>query len=542
MATVKEFNLEDEDNQASGAEQLSTASTIMPQTGGAPGANMAPTQASEQKGSGRFQNLQKYLDANQGAGERLAGGISRSVGREADQFERQTQQKSDPISQNIQSEKDRLAQAAQMNQQIQSGQAQQVAQNQLDDFTQIRTGQNQLGQIRNLKDQYSQFAQQGLGQLDQTAQQAATEGGRFNLLRSAYGGDRPGSQYGLGQRRLDQLFLQAEGGGQLNQLQQDLSSQVGQARDQFGQKMDQFGQSVGTIDERTRQAQEEAMAALGQWEQPGAGGFGTLYEQLQQGVASRSAEADAAVERARQQLIAQGRAVTGKPGGQQQFIDADIARELGLSGSMNFYDMNLSDWANKIQRGGEFGMGDVATEQQRQELAALKQLAGRDPSEIVLNETGSTLLDQGFGDRFEKEARQAEKEYLDRFFDEQRYDGMSTGNINSLRDRVNFMTGGSGWTGGSLGGGGTFTGVGSDNPYSVQQLQALRDRALEVAPHRSGTLQQQLLGTADSMQNYINLINQIAQNRINIQPEFGVNVTGGDQMLGGGGHFSVMGG
>lgn len=554
MATVKELNLEDESqNKASSSEQLSSASTISPQTGaatGATGANMSPTQTDSRRGSGRFMNLQKYLDANQGAGEQLAGGITKATQQESDQFQKQAQQKSNPISQNIQAEKDRLAQATQMNQQVQKGQAQQVAQNNLDDFTKVRMGQNNLADIRGLKDQYSQFAQQGLRPLGQTAEQAATEGGRFNLLRDTYGGNRPGSEYGLGQRRLDQLFLQAEGGGQLNQLQQSLQNQVGQARDQFEQQMDQFGQSVQGIDEGTRQAQEEAMAALGQWGQPGQGAFGSLYGQLQEGIQGRQSEINNAVKRAQQQL-ARGR------------IDQSLAQELGLSGSLNTFDLNLQDWAKKIRAGDDnVTMAEVAQEDQLGQLAALQQLAGIDPSEHYLGEKEGRLLDNRFSSELISAARQAEKDYINNFFDRLRYDEAKRQGIlhdpnaikdpqsreryqrhleylknHNIEDHIRVLLSGP-VRSGIFFTGGHYADLRQDNTRSISQLEAIRDRAREknaATPEhaRSGL---RFGRTAKAMQAYIDEINRISRNRLNVTP----NTTGPqDQMLGGR-NFNVM--
>lgn len=153
MATIQNQYNEEEDKKDQGAaETLSTSQNSGPtgttQSGGGSPAASSGSQyrAPERKGSGRFMNLQKYLDANQGSGERLASGIADSTQRQASQFEKKAGEQSSKIAENIQSEKDRLGRASGYNQQIQQGQAANVAGTQqgIDEYTQLRTGQNDL--------------------------------------------------------------------------------------------------------------------------------------------------------------------------------------------------------------------------------------------------------------------------------------------------------------------------------------------------------------------------------------------------------------
>jgi len=523
MATIQQQYDENQENQDQGAQstqQLSTAS--QPSTGGAVGGQGGSTvgggaryQSPEKKGSGRFMNLQKYLEANTGAGEKLAGGIGSMAGREGQKVAEESKQ-ADQISQNIQNEKDRLAQATEYNKQISEGQAQNVAQNNLDDYTKLRLGQNDLANIQQAGQDYQNIAQSGINRLQDLSDQAKSETGRFNLLRQAYGGGKPGSNYGLGQRRLDQLFLQAEGGGQLNQLQQDLSQTAGTARDRYQQFQDTFGQGVQDIGDQTLAAQQQVAETLGGFDPEAGGAFGNLYTNLTGAQEARRQNIADTVNRAQQQLA------TGT-------ISQSIADELGISPGMQIYDMNLGDWASRIGAGDtDVTMADVISQDQQAQLDALQMLAGIDPSEQYLGEKeGSTL---GFaGDEFTSEAGYLGDTFDTRFFDRNYADALDR-DVKpgfedwSIMDELNAAMGYSS----------TGTGFGL-LPY-VTRLEDPTSRAqLEQAVNQAAAAEARnwipASGMTDVFQRYLDAYDRDANRRINIVPD--------EQNIETGGYFNV---
>jgi hypothetical protein len=165
----------------------------------------------EPQGSGRFSNLQKYIGANQQYNE-AGGGM-------AGKIQEQSSSRLDSIRQGIQNQKTQAQNQYNQLQQNLGQQGQQLQQQafqdpnailqnqqQLSEFQKLRTGG--YGQdIQGLAQGVNQF-QPGIQGLQQAAQQAGTEQGRFQLLRNRFA--QPG--YSTGQQRLDQLLLQATPG------------------------------------------------------------------------------------------------------------------------------------------------------------------------------------------------------------------------------------------------------------------------------------------------------------------------------------------
>lgn len=241
--------------KAQGGTPLQTIGTAAPAgqgpTGGAPAAPQA-------QGSGRFTNLQKYLQANQGGGQRIAGQIGSNMQK---QFGEQSKQASDyygKLGQSVEQAKGVASAGAGYQNQLQGIGTQisnatitpeqladqklaqaRLAQRDQQDLSQLEAFTNQpdfnkfqdiqagRGIDENLlalqQQRAAQSAQQAL-QGSQAAQQAlGTESGRFDLLRKSFGGDARNS-YNQGQQRLDQVLL-GQGGG-LNQLQANAARQA----------------------------------------------------------------------------------------------------------------------------------------------------------------------------------------------------------------------------------------------------------------------------------------------------------------------------
>jgi hypothetical protein len=197
------------------------------------------------QGSGRFTNIQSYLGANRGAGQNLAQGVTNQVNKELDKNKQQANDSAASARAGIQAAQGTLNQGQQqlgqlktIGQNIQQNTGAQNLDNQnslgvkefkndpnFNQFQQIQSGQaineNALGiQSQNAANQAASLNQQAQNR----ANQAQTEQGRFDLLKQTFGGN-VNPQYTQGQQRLDQLFLQKQGLGNLkNNLQQNVNT------------------------------------------------------------------------------------------------------------------------------------------------------------------------------------------------------------------------------------------------------------------------------------------------------------------------------
>jgi hypothetical protein len=221
MATELKLN-EDDDNQNP------SLSGPMASAGGASGA--AGAAASRPTTPSGRPNVQQYLQANQGAGQKLAAGIQSEAQKRADQAASATERgrkeldtQSNPLNQSLGDEGDQKIKTAfkdpqaLLNQQGQLDQNNQLAQ----DWKRYQTEgfKQDIGNLSSTMAEQQAALQNQAGQYNQWQQGASTEAGRFNLLRDTFG--QP--NYSRGQQKLDQLFLQAQP-GVARTLQQDLSA------------------------------------------------------------------------------------------------------------------------------------------------------------------------------------------------------------------------------------------------------------------------------------------------------------------------------
>lgn len=244
--------------------------------------------------SGQFTNIQKYLGANQGAGQQVAGGVSGQMNKSLRPGEIKQEDATKAFASSVQSANDVLGRGQQYNQQLQApvqqtqgilgsaaapnapgtttnafgdqshgpamnqqqamaatGQggvqpvnAQQAApqafdpgsfvndQNKLTDYTKIRLGQGiNEEQLGNQANQAQTLA--GLNQetANSLNDQSKTAQGRAGLVAQAF--NRP--TYTQGQQRLDNLFLTGAGKQGIGAVQQTGQQNVGRMNDIYGQ-------------------------------------------------------------------------------------------------------------------------------------------------------------------------------------------------------------------------------------------------------------------------------------------------------------------
>lgn len=334
------------------------------------------------KGSGRFVNLQKYLGANQGAGQRLAGQIGENVGRQTQDVGKAVED-AQGVKGQIDSERNRIAQAGNFASQVAADPTKIAAdQNQLAQFTQLRTGQTGLGDIQTQAQQKFGAAQSQLGNLQNLANMTGSEAGRFQLLSQALG--RP--SYNTGQQRLDQLMLQAEGGNTLGQLQRSTAEQALASQKAFDQAQSGVQESLGQTSEQAKAAQAQIMAALGGIDNPAtqeneaAGAFGNLQSDLQ-------ARKQKFIDQNTGQQMDISRALA--KAGAKETINPDVAKMLGLQAGQNLYNVDFASLVNPSFNAGNVTEQNIANQGDLSRYEALAKLAGTDPSYLNAQQAGT---------------------------------------------------------------------------------------------------------------------------------------------------------
>lgn len=221
MATEKQLGTDNEEQDATGSTPLAGSSTPLAQSSGpAPMAGSAP----QSTPSGR-PNIKQYLNANQGAGDKLSQGIQQRYGVDQQAYQKNVDDTkntfgstADDLQKKTGEEGQKTIQTA-----FKDPSALLAEQNktQLDEFNKLKTGGygQDIGNLQNQTQQQKFGLQNQLGNLQSQANLANTEGGRFQLLQQSFGTPT----YSKGQQRLDQMFLQAQPGS-TQDLQKGLQS------------------------------------------------------------------------------------------------------------------------------------------------------------------------------------------------------------------------------------------------------------------------------------------------------------------------------
>jgi len=403
MATIQQNN--EEENEQGQTPILGSGSPAP--SGGASSVDNAP--GTQRKGSGRFTNLQKYLQANEGSGERLAGGIQKQAESKASNIRQGIESQASGIREGIQSEQQRLQSQPGYLEQIQTqGGAQQIAgdENQLQQFQQLRQGQHSgqdLGQqAQNIYGQY----QQGIGELQDITNQAGTEEGRFNLLRQAYGTP----QYGMGQRRLDQLFLQADKQDPLRDLRQSLGQQASEAETGLGQFQGEIDPAISGIGQQA----DEYSQQLNQFLMGGAG-EGLEDNLYQRGIGDIESDLESRLGQFTDQQRAASQSL-------QQALESgtytpEQMQQLGLQTGQTSYGLTGADLGQYIGAQQLANLSQIASPEDIQRYQALSTLRGQDPSlQLDLEQAGQAPgllnIDQ---DRLQQELGRREQAFESEF-------------------------------------------------------------------------------------------------------------------------------
>lgn len=360
MATEAKFNTDDEDQQ----ETLSG----VPSAVGAPAGSVTAQRPATPSGR---PNVQQYLQANQGAGQRLASGIEKNVnkdaqslGRSVDQSRSSLQTGSNPLESKLGQQGSDFAKAS-----FKDPQALLNQQSQLDEFRRLQQ-EGYKGDIQNLGAQTAS-QQQGLqnqySNLDKRVGQAGSETGRFDLLRSSLG--QP--NYSRGAQRLDQLFLQAQPGVNRT-LQQNLKGVGAQGQQQVGAFSDEAKARLEALSGLSGQRSSEIANLL-------KGGTETG---LESDLSGRGLE-DIGVS-SQQRLIQAQAAAEAVPGLQDRLtknqLTAEDMQTLGLQAGSQIYDTDLLKY---ITRGEHLPtITSAADPAEFARYRALQQLSGDTSGDI----------------------------------------------------------------------------------------------------------------------------------------------------------------
>jgi hypothetical protein len=329
--------------------------------------------------SGRFSNINKYIQANTGVD--YAGRLGGEIGKQQEDLRAGVEAGRQQMQSQVNPEMQRLQQAGQTIQQATQDPTQFAANQQnVEAFNRLRQGQflNQA-QVQN----EAQLANQ-MQDLQRRAQMAGTETGRFQLLRESFGGTAP--RYTTGQQRLDQLLLQGQR-GQLGQLQQTAQQQA-----QAGE------QAVAGLKTEAQQATEQ-LQQLGK----------TAQQQAQEAITGKiSSEQEALQQRAAQEQTAREQKFSAlQEGLKKGEITEEQAKELGLdaSGDISLYGLDPSQMLNQAAL-GKVGVGNVATAEDQARMEALAKLSGQQELGMFAKPQGQLA---GVGSTFAKDIFQQQQ-------------------------------------------------------------------------------------------------------------------------------------
>lgn len=367
-------NQQDDQNQPMGAAPTPAA------TPSAPSASpMQQAAAPQPKGSGRFTNIQKYIGANQGAGERLASGVGRKIEAQVNPKAQQAQSQNEQIKQSVQSAQGTLGQGQQLKSQVEkedfdvTGFAAQ--QPNVQQFTQFRTGQaidEQALQNQALANQQAAQAAQETAQGFNT--QLGTEQGRGQLLKQSFS---PTRNYSMGQQRLDNLFL-SQATPQLQNIQSGLRS----TSETLGGVLNENQLKQQAIKDLATQEQELASGLTG--------AISTKEQGLESALQGRIGEVNTqrAAEREKYNQFVNNLLLSGQGQKVENPLDESLINEAGLKLGQQTFNvfknpmLTGNELLNISQRDAQ-NIQDVAQQADVDKYKALASLGGFEPAKLT---------------------------------------------------------------------------------------------------------------------------------------------------------------
>lgn len=353
-----------------------------------------PQNPFQQKASGRFTNIQKYIGTNQPAAGQLQSRVERYGGQQQQKAEKDIEPGLSSIRQGITEEKDRLGKASGYSEAIKSGDVsrveslagiatptQQVSaqplvpqadQSNFNNLQQILSGQTKAGEIQaGISNVLSQAQMAAQKQAD-IAKSAQTEQGRFGLLKSTIGS---GKGYTGGQGLLDNLILQSSGKGALAGLQQGLQGQAQVLGQKAGAYETELSPQAQAIRDQQEAAKADLVSSIGGFDVTGGGALGSLYG----GLTAAQQQADTERNKVASDLRKSLETYRYNPlSGETGSFTQDQLNLLGLSGGERAYNTDLKSFAANIKSPIPSSMADVASPEQMRMKEALARLSGQE--------------------------------------------------------------------------------------------------------------------------------------------------------------------
>lgn len=367
------FEFKPEEEEKDKEVQPSTAAPLTAASAGSPvGGPMTQAAApAAPQGSGRFINLQKYIQANapKSQEQSLGGQIAQKFGQQVGQVGQKIGQAQQQFQTGIAPEQQRLAGAKSNIQQTLAAATSpsNLTPEQIQQFQAFSQGQARGPQeMQGLQQLRSDVAQVG-----RTAGLAQSEPGRFQLLRNYFGTPT----YSTGQQRLDQLLLQSQPSGL-----QNLRSQAQGANQALGSAQQQTSQTLGELARQRAEAQTAAQTGV------------TDAQTAEQGAITSEAER---LTGQRNQLatklsqLLNGRGGTGFRQDELSLLGLNPADIEGI----NISGVDLSSFTPNSPQA--ITAGQVATPEQRARLEALSQLAGTDQTFLGEQSDINPIFSQG---------------------------------------------------------------------------------------------------------------------------------------------------
>lgn len=330
MPFAAQMNLDDEEQRnEQGAKNISGQSTSF-------ATNVPGQEGGSQKkqGSGRYTNIQSYLDANKQQAGQMGQKIATDVGAQAEQAKSQVQNfgtqapKVEAYDPNEALKKDQMS-------------AQEKEQYKTVKKTGGYTGPATVDQVSGYQD-----VQKAASSAAQNVQSAATEEGQKELLKKTYA--RP--TYSQGQTKLDQALL--AGSQESRSKLEDLSQRYSGIDKMFQDTAQNVGSAIGDAQKQAL-ANQQAFAPAEKKAREAL--VNPLQERAKQEMASRAELQNRVAQDLSDEVLS------------QETIDL-----LGLNEGTRLFDTDLSKYLQADQ--SQLGINDVATQAERQRYQALADL------------------------------------------------------------------------------------------------------------------------------------------------------------------------
>jgi hypothetical protein len=316
----------------------------------------------KQAGSGRFQNLQKYIQANQPGAQQIGQKVQQNVAKQSEKVTQNIGQANTQLMSGAEKELGRLEQGKEaITKALEAPSEYASDEEKFKQFQQYRKGISQAQDIQNLSQLQNQAS--AIGEMSKASQ---SEQGRLGLLKNTFAN----KNYGQGASRLDQLLLQSNPNN-LRQLAQSTKASHAQQMSNIQNLQKQQEQYNKQIAEQAAARQKEATTGL-------ETNIGAKESELSKKAIQAQIEQDLLAKYAQQafgedkglfqdiDLTAEEKAKSGL----EKLSAADILKATGLQAGQNYFRLTPQD----ILRAQQVERESVASAEDVKRLDDLRKL------------------------------------------------------------------------------------------------------------------------------------------------------------------------